>query len=282
MNPTYWQPNSGKRDFSLPLPKYLPSKYIQLIVNLVGVDDDYVRAEAVRFIKLLPNNQVEAQFQAKLQQIAEGKTTSGRQFFAIGAAALYYNRIVEWLSVSDAQKANRKSAANSDVAKEFVAGQAWMRDEFFVGRSAKPFLAMLWYARAIVEREMALLDDRGKASFNQMLSVLRSTPDPYPSRSQHIGQALVLSSSLVEGSAQQRNALRLVQAATEFDLVRTMDGKDPFANKSYALSLVPETLQTEIQVAAGDNARVLLQSAVWYLVSGKGKIGWIKSPLPRT
>jgi len=277
-NTTYWQPNSGKRDLSLSLPKYLHSKYIRLIVNLVGVDDDYVRAEAVRFIKLLPNNQVEAQFQEKLQQMADTKANSGRQFFAIGAAALYYNRIVEWLSVPDSQKANLRSTAINDVAREFAAGQAWMRDEFFQGRSAKPFLAMLLYAKAIVEREMTLRDDRGKASFNQMLSVLRSTSDPYPSRSQHIGQALILSSSLSEGSAQQRNALRSVQAATEFDLVRTMDGKDPFASKLYAISLAPDMPQTDAQVAPGDNARVLLQSADWYLVSGKGKIGWIKSP----
>jgi hypothetical protein len=277
VSPTYWQPSSGKRDFSQPLPRYVSNKYVQLIVDLVGSDDDYVRAEALRFIKLVPNNQVEAQFQDKLKRLSELKTNPSRESFAIGANSLYYNRIVEWLNVADAAKTNLKSAATIDVLRDFAAGQAWMRDDLFNKRSARPFLAMLQYARAIVEREMALVDDRGKASFSQMLSTLRSTPEPYPSRAQHIGQALILSSNLPEGSPQQRGALRVVQAAIEFDLVRTMDGKDPFAIKSYALSPAPDMPQTEIQVSVADNARLLLQSGDWYLVNGKGKIGWIRS-----
>jgi hypothetical protein len=210
--------------------------------------------------------------------MSELKTNSNRESVAIGANALYYNRIVEWLNVPDAAKTNMRSAAIKDVAKDFAAGQAWVRDDLFSKRSAKPFFAMLLYAKGIVEREMALADDHGKASFTQMLSTLRSTSEPYPSRAQHIGQALILSSSLPEGTSQQRNALRAVQAATAFDLVRTMDGKDPFTNRSYALSPAPDMVQTDTQVSVADNARLLLQSGDWYLVNGKGKIGWIHSP----
>lgn len=277
VNSTYWQPSSTKRDFSQSLPKYLDGKYIQLIVSLVGSDDDYVRAEAVRFVKLVPNNQLEAQFQEKLKRVNELKTNSEREFFAIGANALYYNRIVEWLNIPDAAKAGMRSVATSEVAKDFAAGQTWMRDELFNARSAKPFLAMLLYARAIVEREMTLRDDRGRASFGQMLSTLRSTSEPYPSRPQHIGQALILSSNLQDGGSQQRAALRSVQTATEFDLVRIMDAKDPFTSKPYALSLAPEVGQSDTQIVAADNARLLLQTADWYLVNGRGKIGWIRA-----
>jgi hypothetical protein len=281
-NPTYWQPGAGKRDLSQPLPKYVESKYIQLIVNLVGSVDDYVRAEAVRFVKLVPNNQIEALFQEKFKRMVELNANPNKEFFAIGATALYYNRIVEWLNVPDAAKASLKNAAANDVAKDFAAGQDWTRDDLFSGRSAKPFFAMLLYAKAIVQREMSLGEDRGKTSFSQMLSTLRSTSEPYPSRAQHIGQALILSSSLPEGTPQQRNGLRAVQAATEFDLVRTLDGKDPFTSKSYALSLAPDIGKTEIQMFVEDNGRLLLQSGDWYLVNGKGKIGWIRSTQPKS
>ena len=277
-NPIYWQQNAIKRDFTQPLPSYLDAKYIQLIVGLVGVEDNYLRAEAVRFIKLLPNNQVEAQFKDRLGHIADVKSKSAQAFFAIGAAALYYNRIAEWLNVPDAQKAGVKDAATGDVAKDFAAGQAWMRDDLFNGKSAKPFLAMLLYAKAIVERELPLRDDRGRADFGQMLSALKSTSDPYPSRAQHIGQALVLTSSLAEGSSQQRDALRAIQAASEFNLVRVMDGKDPFSDIQYPLSPAPDLQPTPVALTSADKGRVLLQSADWYLASGNGKIGWIKSP----
>lgn len=278
-NTTYWQSNSLKRDFSRSLPSYVENKYIELIVNLVASEDDYVRAEAIRFVKLLPNHQVEKQFQLKLDNLTDLKRSSKREYFTIGANALYYNRIVEWLNIPDGAKAEQKVAAINDISREFGKAQSWMKDDFFIKRSPKPFSAMLYYARAIVERELALTPDLGKASFAQMLALLRSTNEPYPSRARHIGQALVFSASFPEGS-DQRSGLRAVQSATDYDLVRVMDGKDPFSNKKYPLYPVPDTRvpQMAAQVSADDNARLLLQSGDWHLVSAVGKIGWIYTP----
>jgi hypothetical protein len=87
----------------------------------------------------------------------------------------------------------------------------------------------------------------------------------------------LFSSTIAEASSAQRSALRAVQSATEFDLVRVMDGKDPFASHPYSLFPVPDagSGQLDVQVGVADNARLLLQSGDWYLVSGMGKIGWI-------
>uniref|UniRef100_Q07V28 Uncharacterized protein n=1 Tax=Rhodopseudomonas palustris (strain BisA53) TaxID=316055 RepID=Q07V28_RHOP5 len=279
-NATYWQSNNLKRDFNKSLPSYVDGKYIELIINLVASEDDYVRAEAIRFVKLLPNHQVENQFQRKFDNLADLKSSPKREYFAIGASALYYNRIVEWLNLPDSAKADQRTAATGDISKDFAKAQSWMRDDLFVDKSPKPFSAMLYYARAIVEREGALTPDIGKGSFGQMLALLRSTNEPYPSRAKHIGQALVYSGSFAEKSPDQRSGLRAVQGATEYDLVRVMDGKDPFANKKYPLFFVPDARAPALgaQVSADDSARLLLQSGDWHLVSAVGKIGWIYTP----
>jgi hypothetical protein len=239
-------------------------------------DDDLVRAEAVRLIKLVPNDQFETMFQLKLSQMANWKGPPiVRERYAVDANALYYNRIVEWLNVQDDAKAAQKSSAQSQIKKDYASGEQWMRDDFFVGRSSKPFRAMLLYAKGIVEHEMAISDDFGKASFAKMIATLEATGEPYPSRSLHIAQALILSSDVPNGSATQRALIKSIQGSSDVDVGRTLDEAN-FGSIPYQIYLAPESsLSTPVHVQAADGARLLLQKGEWFLVAAKGKAGWI-------
>jgi len=272
-DPTYWQEVDKRRDFTRPFPSYVNANLLKRVIDLLASDDDLVRAEAMRLIKLLPNDQVEIQFQQKLSQIANWNGAPIiRERYAIAANALYYNRIVEWLNVPDDSKSSQRTLAQTLVNKDYKSGEQWMRDDFFVGRSSKPFLAMLLYAKGIVEREMSITGDLGKASFAKMLSTLGATGEPYPSRPQHIAQALILSSDMT--SDFQRTLLKGIKDAVELDIGRSLD-ETSFPG-TFQIYIAPDpTLGTTARTRATDGARLLLQSGDWFLVTAKSKIGWI-------
>jgi hypothetical protein len=120
-------------------------------------------------------------------------------------------------------------------------------------------------------------DDHGKASFIQMLDKLRATDEPYPSRQQHIGQALAI--AYVDVAPSLQAILRSVEGSTETDLVRKLDQKPPFTSKSYSLYTGPKSefpkIPGRFQVSSADSATLLLQAGDWYLVRAKNKIGWV-------
>ena len=274
---TYWQPLGPKRDFTKPLPAYFDETLRKSIFALLAADDDTVRAEAIRLIKLVPDDQFETLFQSKLAEMVTWQGPPAvRERYAIAANAFYYNRIVEWLNVPDQAKAAQRAAAYAQVSnKDFPNAQQWMRDDFFVGRSSKPFLAMLLYAKGIVEHELESIDDFGKATFKQMLSTLELTGDPYPSRALHIAQALVLSSDVLK--QQEETLLKTVQNATELDVGRVVD-QAGFGTTSYDLFIAPDSRKRSppesVTASEQPPAQLLLQSADWYLIRKKGKIGW--------
>jgi hypothetical protein len=110
-----------------------------------------------------------------------------------------------------------------------------------------------------------------------MLDKLRATDEPYPSRQQHIGQALAI--AYVDVAPSLQAILRSVEGSTETDLVRKLDQKPPFTSKSYSLYTGPKSefpkIPGRFQVSSADSATLLLQAGDWYLVRAKNKIGWV-------
>jgi hypothetical protein len=200
-----------------------------------------------------------------------------RERYAIAADALYYNRIVEWLNVPDGDKPGQKGRAQTQVGKDFASGGQWTRDDFLVRRSSKPFLAMLLYARGIVEREVATTDDFGRATFAKMIAALQESGEPYPSRALHIAQGLLFSSDVQHDSAEEKALLKTINDAVEVDAGRVLD-EGGFGTGPYPLftAPAPERQIGAAHVLASDKARLLLQSGDWFLVAAKGKIGWIR------
>jgi hypothetical protein len=277
---TYWQPIGPKRDFTKPVPSYFDDTLRKRIFDLLASDDDTIRAEAVRLVKLLPNDQFESLFQSRLAEMQTWKGLPAiRERYAIAANALYYNRIVEWLNVPDDDKANQKSATQAQVGKDFANGEQWMHDQFFVGRSSQPFSAMLLYAKGIVEREVATADDFGKATFTKMVTKLEATGEPYPSRALHVAQALLFSSGVIHESAEEKVLLNTINNAVEVDIGRVLDEGSGFGTSPYPLFIAPNTGRhsSAAHVQVSDKARLLLHSSdgEWFLVAAKGKIGWI-------
>jgi hypothetical protein len=277
----YWQPNNVRRDFAKPLP-FPAESDIKSLFELAASDDDPVRAEVLRFIKVLPVDQIETLFQQKRTQMdGNSVTPAQKERFTIAAAGLYYNRIVESLNLLNTKTDIDRPTVRRVVNDEFSRGQNWMRDAFFNGRSTKPYEAMLIYGKAITERWLETSDDRGKASFIQMLDKVRATDEPYPSRQQHIGQALAI--AYVDSASSLQTILRLVEGSTETDLVRKLDGKSPFVSKPYSLYTGPKSdsprTPGQIQVSSADSATILLQTGDWYLVRAKNKVGWVGTSL---
>jgi len=86
---------------------------------------------------------------------------------------------------------------------------------------------------------------------------------------------LILSSNLTE-DAKQKN-LRLIKDASDVDIGRFLDENSFPGN--YQIFVAPDSaaLKRPGSVRAADKARMLLQSNDWYLISAKGKIGWINA-----
>jgi hypothetical protein len=188
--------------------------------------------------------------------------------------------LVEWLNLPIATALGSHPSIQAAVAADLRRGQDWMRDNYFNGRSAKPYEAVLLYGKGIVERELELTGDFGKASFLLMLDRLRATGEPYPSRPQHIAQALVIAYVSPPDGPAALDVLRSFRTAKEINLARYFDDTAPFANKDYGLYAGP---RTDLARAPGgpvgpkDMARLLFQSGDWYLVAGRNKIGWINT-----
>ena len=159
-DPAYWQADGpNKRDFHKSLP-YLQDQDLERIFQLIASEDSVIRAEALRFVKLLPVDGFEHLFKQKLQRLradtkSESKAKTER--FAVAGVSLYYIRIVEWLNGA------ADPTTHAEVAADFTAGLEWASDSYFDRRSAKPYEATLLYAKGIVERELKLTDDGNQA-----------------------------------------------------------------------------------------------------------------------
>jgi hypothetical protein len=268
---SYWQPSgSNRRDFSRLLPFVLDSD-IRVIFNLIPLDDDQVRSEAFRFVKTLPVDSLEKLFRERLSRMNQYQPRE-REKFAIAASYLYYNRVVEWLDVKPDVD---RSAIRKAITIELEGAANWTHDKMFDGKSAKPYEAMLLYAKGIVERELPLTDDSGKASFNSMLRAVWTTDETYPSRFLHIGQAL----AVVEGDKLSRDILRHIQSAVPYPPATLLDANPAFAG-SFSMYAGPDrkypTLKTKVGTKEG--ARLLLRLGDWHLVSARKKVGWINRP----
>jgi hypothetical protein len=278
--PLYWQPNGENlRDFKMPLP-YIGSEDIQRIFGLIPSDDALIRAEALRFVKLLPVDELERLFRQKLHSLKTMPpdlrgSNEAIDRFAVAGVSLYYNRIVEWLDGSADQ------TIRNAIDTDFAAGMDWAVDSLFNGRSAKPYEATLLYARGIVEREQKLADESGplyQATFAKMLVRLKQTEDTYPSRQLHIAQALAFAN--IPDPA-LKGVLKQIQSADQLTPPVALDDSSPFNRATPAMYAGPsEDPSTTVgtNAATRDGENLLLRLGDWYFVRGAGKIGWIKKP----
>jgi hypothetical protein len=275
----YWQSDGpNRRDFSKQLP-YVQDPDIQRIFELIPSDEALVRAEALRFVKLLPVDALEHLFKQKLQRLkaapSEKREPIARtERFAVAAISLYYNRIVEWLD------GNADATTRGSIGADFTAGLEWAADGYFNGRSAKPYEATLLYAKGIVEREQKLADDAGsllhKATFAKMLSRLKQTEDSYPLRPAHIAQALAFVAPLPDAAL--TDVLKQIQQADQLTPAMALDDNSPFAGKTVMMYAGPKKDQSValgISASTKDSGNILLRLGDWYFVRGNGKIGWI-------
>jgi hypothetical protein len=273
----YWQSDGqNRRDFKRQLP-YLQDSDLQKIVDLIPSDDALVRAEGLRFVKLLPVDGLERLFKQKLQRLK----TAGHdklepekvERFAVAGVSLYYNRIVEWLDGS------ADSTIRSSVGADFAAGMEWASDNYFNNRSAKPYEATLLYAKGIVEREQKLSDDGNpqyKATFAKMLARLKLTEDSYPLRSMHIAQALAFVTNIPDAALS--DMLKQIQQADQLTPAMAFDDNSPFAGKPLTMYAGPKkdpSVALGINTSTKDGGSILLRLGDWYFVRGKEKIGWI-------
>ncbi|MCA1499876.1 hypothetical protein [Bradyrhizobium sp. NBAIM14] len=273
---TYWQlEGTKKRDFRKSLP-YLQDGDILRIFEFVASDEPPVRAEALRFVKLLPVDALERLFKLKLQRM---KANAGEnrdspiktERFAVAAISLYYNRIVESLD-GDADASTR-----SALGADFASGSEWAVDAFLNGRSAKPYEAMLLYAKGIVERELKFTDSGTpsyRATFAKMISRLKLTEESYPLRPLHIAQAMAYTTSLSESAL--TDMLKQLQQAEQITPALALDESFQIAGKSLPMFSGPrKDLGIGVAASTKDGANILLRLGDWYFVRGNGKIGWI-------
>jgi hypothetical protein len=272
-NGKYWQPTGpNKRDFGLPLP-HVSASDLRAIFALIPSDEDVLRAEALRFVKTVPVDALELLFREKAAATA-ALSLRQRERYAIAASFMYYGRIVEWLDVPSLPPPD-KAPIQQAVTADWTQSRTWTRDALFEGKSAKPYEAMLLYAKAIVEREAPLTPDRGGATFKAMLDAIQSTGDAYPSNHLHIAQAVAITFGRDPTSTLE--ILRALPAADNYPPATMMDPSRGFTAPSYALYAGPDRKYPALpaQVSNGEGARLLLRIGDWHLISARGKVGWI-------
>ncbi len=166
-------------------------------------------------------------------------------------------------------KANIRQAMNG----EWNAGRTWTQDSFFEGKSAKPYEAILLYAKGIVERERKLTDDQGRVSFASMLAVLRATEDSYPFNHLHVAQAL----AVVEGETSTDAILKQISTADYYPAATLVEDEPSLSAAVYTLYAGPgknfPSLRTEFHTQRG--GRLLLRQGSWHLILAPERIGWV-------
>ena len=267
-DPLYWQPGgANRREFNQDLP-YLLAKDYKTVFDLSQTDDVLVRGEAVRFIRDLPVDRFAALFVESGTKLPE-LPPAQRERLGIASAFMYYNRIVEWL---DGDTIDSTEAINS-VRSDFDAARRWTTDAV-LGKAAKSYEAMLWYARAIVERERMLTPDKGKNSFATMITELTGAPEPYPSNYRHIAQALGVS----QGGEKSQEILTQIETAHSYTPTTLLGDEPNLREASAALYAGPGDQYRLLAKSVTDRstARLLLHKGDWYLASGKDWIGWFR------
>lgn len=265
----YWQPGIFKRDFGRPLPSVVSEADLKKIFELLTADDDLVRAEAIRFIRNLPVDLFEKLFRERKTRLNE-LPMKARERYAIGASFFYYNRIVEWLSARpEADKTNMQQAINAG----WNAGRAWTQDAFFVGKSAKPYEAILMYAKGIVERERKLTDDQGRSSFATMLTALRAAGDGYPFNHLHVAQAV----AIVDGETSTEAILKQISIADYYPAATLVEDEPSLSAAVYTLYAGPGKNFPRIkdEFPRQQGGRLLLRQGDWHLLLARERIGWI-------
>lgn len=269
-NPTYWQPSGpNRRDFTKPLPMLVEADY-RTVFELLKSDDLPVRNEATRFIRNLPVDKFERLFveqSGKLDQL----TSTQRERIAIAASFMYYGRIVEWLDPPKEEASKVIAVTGSD----FKAALKWT-DKTNLAESAKAYEAMLWYAKAIVERETLKNEDLARNSFRSVLDLMSLTLEPYPSNPLHLAQAVVAvtlsgDAGLVQQAFQEIRGSETYSSSTPLNY--------PNAPKSIALNSAPgdQFKRTPAKNLVNANeARMLLRKGDWVFVQYRDQLGWIK------
>jgi hypothetical protein len=266
-DPTYWQPQgANKRDFSRRLPMLAETDY-RAIFDLIRSSDSGIRREATRFVRLLPVDR----FAALYNEYAERSNLAPaeRERIAIASAFSFYGRIVEWLDASPEDSGK----VASQVSADFNASKKWLGKDV-LGESAKAYEAMLWYAKAIVERERIRIDD-GKTSFRQVLDAISNTSEPYPSNPLHLAQAVAI--VFAADPATTQLALRDIRSAEGYPPATLLDTQ--IAQTGPTLFAGPNTnyKRTIAKILSKDgSARVLLRKNDWLFVQNKDQIGWLK------
>jgi hypothetical protein len=267
-DPLYWQPGgANRREFNQDLP-YLLAKDYKTVFDLSQTDDVLVRGEAVRFIRGLPVDRFAALFVESIAKLPELPATQ-RERLGIASAFMYYNRIVEWL---DGDTIDSTKAVNS-IRSDFEAARRWTADPV-LGKAAKSYEAMLWYSRAIVERERVLAPDKGKSSFATMITELTGAPEPYPSNYRHIAQALAVS----QGGEKSQEILTQIGTADSYAPSTFLGDQPTLHEASTALYAGPgdQFRLLAKSLTERSTALLLLHKGDWYLASGKDWIGWFR------
>ena len=262
-----WQPGVIKRDFDKPLPSVVNEADLKKIFDLVGSDDDLVRAEAIRFVRNLPVDFFERSFKEKRARLNESPVKL-RERYAIGASFFHYNRIVEWLY---AKAETDKAGIRQSINAEWNSSRAWMQDSLFE-KSAKPYEAILFYAKGIVERERKLTEDQGRASFAAMLTALRAIGEGYPFNHLHVAQAL----AIVEGEASTEVILRQIGTSDYYQAATSVESESALTASAYTLYAGPgKNFPSKSDFRPQNGGHLLLRQGGWHLVLAKDRIGWI-------
>jgi hypothetical protein len=269
-----WQIRSGQhRDFAK-LPQTMTDSKVDRIFQLLVSKDADIRVQAIYFLRLYPLDRFDLMFEeSKHRDFSLGE----RSTLAVAASYFYYNRMVENLFWNASH-----GAIASLINSEFAKSQTWMGDELWAqsGKSAPAFRSMLIYAKAIVERERKI-GDGGRADFSNMIEVLKQTDAAYPSRYQHVAQALAIGfqeSGITDD--QIRDDLGRIENAEAY-LPETFIESDPtLLGPSYPIYPAPadKLSRTPFDMLEGkEGIRLLLKSGSWILIHGRGHIGWIKT-----
>lgn len=262
----YWQISSKRRrDFQKdPLP--LLKSDFGILFALAQSDDDQVRGEAVALIRYYPVDSFERLFRAAPLNAISGRK---REWLAIAASFMYYNRITETLS-----DAADKAGVRRIISDEYDRAQKWVADDLFADRNGKPYRAMLLYSKAAVERWG--LEEGGVDNFTTMLDVLRATGGAYPQRYHHIAQAL----AIVSGGSRTQQIFDLLKSAVDYPAATFLESDSSFSEPSYAMFAGPtdQYARLSVRLDSKQGARMLLRSGDWVLVHAKGRIGWIRRP----
>jgi len=271
-NLIYWQPaGSNKRDFSRSLPLLQEPDY-KLVFELLKSDDLADRTEATRFVRNLPVDRFVTLFSEQADK-QNALTNSQRERLAIAASFFHYGRIVEWLDPSADDNAKVAAA----VTSEFKAASRWI-NKASLGDSAKAYEAMLWYAKAIVERERIKSDGAAKASFKQVIESIAATSEPYPSNPLHIAQAAAVTFSDTDPTPilKEIRAADVYTSSTPLSFSTGQPAANPllYAGPGESHKRLPART-----FVSGGNSRMLLRKGDWLFVQNNELIGWIRLKL---